>query len=71
MLGWLFALESMAALGMEVPVNIKFVFEGMEESGSVGLAPMIHDEASRENGFLQGVDFTCISDNYWVGTEHP
>lgn len=40
----------------------------MEESGSEGLDEML---LSEKNGFLSGVDFVCISDNYWLGTTKP
>merc|ERR1711981_1359484 len=40
-LGWLVALKAMKKLGIELPVNLKFCFEGMEESGSVGLNELI------------------------------
>ncbi|KAL1516690.1 hypothetical protein ABEB36_000570 [Hypothenemus hampei] len=67
-LAWLHTLEAYKAIGTEIPVNIKFVFEGMEESGSEGLEPLLYSE---QNKFLKGTDFVCISDNYWLGTEHP
>ena len=35
-LGWLHAVQAYQALGVALPVNIKFCFEGMEESGSEG-----------------------------------
>lgn len=49
-------------------MNLKFVFEGMEESGSVGLDPLLYSETDK---FLKGTDYVCISDNYWLGTEKP
>lgn len=67
-LGWLHAIEAYQAAGIEVPVNVKFVFEGMEESGSVGLDDLLHSE---KNQFLKGIDYVCVSDNYWLGTEKP
>jgi acetylornithine deacetylase/succinyl-diaminopimelate desuccinylase-like protein len=41
------ALESYLAAGEEPPVNLKFVIEGEEETGSVHLAPFIEDNAER------------------------
>eukprot|EP00045_Choanoeca_perplexa_P016897 m.234799 g.234799 ORF g.234799 m.234799 type:complete len:489 (-) comp17392_c0_seq2:3794-5260(-) len=67
-IGWLWAIEAASALGYELPVNIKMVFEGMEESGSEGLDDLIVKEA---DGFLKDVDVVCISDNYWLGTKKP
>ncbi|KAG5887433.1 hypothetical protein JTB14_024632 [Gonioctena quinquepunctata] len=65
---WLHAIEAFKATGQEIPVNIKFVFEGMEESGSVGLEKLLYDEKEK---FLANVDYVCISDNYWLGTTKP
>jgi len=67
-LGWLNCIEAMQELEMDMPINLKFVFEGMEESGSLGLDELIE---KRKGDFLKGVDFVCISDNYWLGKEKP
>ncbi|KJE96700.1 glutamate carboxypeptidase [Capsaspora owczarzaki ATCC 30864] len=67
-LGWLWAIQAYQKLGKPLPVNIKFVFEGMEESGSVGLDDLI---MAQKDKFLADVDFVCISDNYWLGRKKP
>ncbi|XP_060592099.1 cytosolic non-specific dipeptidase-like isoform X2 [Ruditapes philippinarum] len=67
-LGWINALEAMKEQGMEVPINLKFIFEGMEESGSEGLDELVF---SKSDTFLKDVDFVCISDNYWLGKKKP
>jgi len=51
-----------------LPVNLKFVFEGMEESGSEGLDDLI---VKRKDTFFKSVDYVCISDNYWLGKNKP
>ena len=40
----------------------------MEESGSEGLDELLW---SRKDSFLKGIDYVCISDNYWLGTTKP
>lgn len=65
---WIHAIEGYQTLGIPLPVNIKFVFEGMEESGSEGLDDLL---MARKDDFLKGVDYVCISDNYWLGKEKP
>ncbi|XP_016121040.1 cytosolic non-specific dipeptidase-like, partial [Sinocyclocheilus grahami] len=52
----------------ELPINIKFCFEGMEESGSEGLDELVF---SRKDTFFKDVDYVCISDNYWLGKTKP
>ena len=69
-LSWLWVIEAHQKLGIELPVNIKLLFEGMEEYGSDGLFETVRDEA-KEGGFLNDVDFFCISDNYWIGKHKP
>ncbi|KAI8335099.1 putative glutamate carboxypeptidase [Chlamydoabsidia padenii] len=67
-LGWINVVEAHRQLNLDLPVNLKFCLEGMEESGSEGLEKIIHDEAQ---GYFKDVDAVCISDNYWLGTEKP
>lgn len=65
---WIHAIEGFQTLGIQIPVNIKFVFEGMEESGSEGLDALL---MARKDDFLKNVDYVCISDNYWLGKDKP
>ncbi|VVC43124.1 Peptidase M20,Cytosolic nonspecific dipeptidase/DUG1,ArgE/DapE/ACY1/CPG2/YscS, conserved [Cinara cedri] len=67
-LGWLNAIEAYQNTGTEIPVNLKFVFEGMEESGSVGLDELLF---KKKESFFNNVEYVCISDSYWLGTEKP
>lgn len=62
------AIEAYQKIGLDVPINIKFVFEGMEESGSEGLDELMEKE---KDGFLKDVDYVMISDNYWLGKTKP
>jgi len=39
---WLWVIEAHQKLGRELPVNLRCVFEGMEESGSVGLPDLVY-----------------------------
>lgn len=67
-LGWLWVLDVHQKLKIDLPVNLKMCFEGMEESGSEGLDDIVYAEASR---YFKNVDCVCISDNYWLGTTKP
>eukprot|EP00536_Pseudo-nitzschia_multiseries_P005545 jgi/Psemu1/190744/e_gw1.104.45.1 len=69
-LSWLWVIYLHQKMGVELPVNIKVLFEGMEESGSLGIFELIQFE-SKPGKFLDDVDFFCISDNYWLGKTKP
>jgi nonspecific dipeptidase len=66
---WLHAVEAFQKSGQNLPVNLKFCFEGMEESGSNGLEGLLRSK--QKTDFLRNVDFVCISDNYWLGKDKP
>jgi len=68
-LGWIHALQAYKQCGIDLPVNFKFCFEGMEESGSVGLDTMLAEKSNTP--FMKEIDYCCISDNYWLGKEKP
>lgn len=62
-LAWIHAVEAYQALNMELPVNVKFIIEGMEETGSNGLDAMI---LAQRDTFLSDVDCIIISDCGWL-----
>ncbi|KAJ3174925.1 hypothetical protein HDU87_006591 [Geranomyces variabilis] len=68
-ISWLWVIAAHQKLGLDMPVNLKMCFEGMEESGSEGLDEFIIAEAKGD--FFKDVDAVCISDSYWLGTKKP
>ena len=69
-LSWLWVIEAYQALKLELPVNVKLIYEGLEEFGSEGMLETVY-ELSKPKEFLSDVDFFCISDNYWLGKRVP
>ncbi|KAJ7445447.1 hypothetical protein FB451DRAFT_1376152 [Mycena latifolia] len=67
-LGWVNALQWHKESGKELPVNLVFCFEGMEENGSEGLDELVERE---KDEWFKDVDCVCISDNYWLNTRTP
>ena len=60
-MGWLNVLEAHHSAGVPLPVNLRFCFEGMEESGSEGLDEFIASESKKGvQGWFGGVDCVCI-----------
>lgn len=47
----------------DLPVNVKFIIEGMEETGSNGLDAMI---VAQRDTFFSDVDYIIISDCGWL-----
>ncbi|PGH20113.1 hypothetical protein AJ80_03681 [Polytolypa hystricis UAMH7299] len=66
---WLNVIEAHKNAGVTIPVNLRFLFEGMEESGSTGLPEFIKSADGKK--LFTNVDAACISDNYWLGTTKP
>ena len=69
-LAWLFCIEAYQALGLELPVNLLFLIECMEESGSLGLDEVVQAEFGA-GGYLEDSAAICVADNYWLGTKRP
>ena len=53
-LSWLWIVEAHQEMGIQLPVNLKILYEGMEEYGSEGLFETIQEEA-KKGGFLNDV----------------
>jgi len=67
--GWLNVFQ--AHKGRDLPVNVRFLFEGMEEQASPGLEQWIGEEVKKSDGLFAGVSCVCITDNYWLTTRRP
>ncbi|KAF7591574.1 Metallopeptidase M20 [Aspergillus hancockii] len=66
---WLNVIDAYKKSNTDLPVNLRFLFEGMEESGSTGLPEFIKSIPGKE--IFANVDAACISDNYWLNTTNP
>lgn len=58
-LAWINAIETYISLKKDIPVNLKFIIEGVEETGSPGLEEIITEHKE----FFSDVDYVVISDN--------
>uniref|UniRef100_A0A5G2RAN5 Carnosine dipeptidase 1 n=1 Tax=Sus scrofa TaxID=9823 RepID=A0A5G2RAN5_PIG len=67
-LAWINAVSTFRALDEDLPVNIKFIIEGMEEAGSLALEELVKKEKA---GFFSNVDYIVISDNLWISQSKP
>ncbi|XP_069813958.1 beta-Ala-His dipeptidase isoform X2 [Dendropsophus ebraccatus] len=61
-LAWIHAIDTFIALKKDIPVNLKFIIEGVEETGSPGLEELLKGHEQ----FFSDVDYVVISDNVWL-----
>ncbi|KAK6217113.1 peptidase family M20/M25/M40 [Colletotrichum tabaci] len=66
LIGWINMIEAFQKVDVDVPANLVFCFEGMEESGSFGLREALEEEADK---YFADVDVVCIADVVWVSDE--
>lgn len=64
----LFLTQTFLIFMQAMPVNFKFVIEGMEEAGSLGLEKLLEEE---NQSFFSDVDYIVISDNLWLSNKKP
>ena len=58
---WVNVLEAHQTQQLDLPVNLRFCFEAMEESGSEGLDDLVREEAAKgDQGYFDNVDCVCI-----------
>ncbi|NXM33559.1 CNDP1 dipeptidase, partial [Oxyruncus cristatus] len=65
-LAWINAMETFRAL--KLVVNFRFVIEGMEEAGSLGLENLLEEENQH---FFSDVDYIVILDSFWLNNKKP
>jgi acetylornithine deacetylase/succinyl-diaminopimelate desuccinylase-like protein len=65
----LHALEAYYLCGLEPPVNVKFIFEVMEESGSDGLDDLIQELSAV--GWFNDIHCCCVCDTYMIDEKTP
>ncbi|PSN48737.1 Cytosolic non-specific dipeptidase, partial [Blattella germanica] len=66
-LAWINALNAYRDSEVELPVHIKVILEGMEESFSEGFEEL----CNKKKAFFKDIDYVCISDGSWIGTSRP
>ncbi|KAM6968169.1 cytosolic non-specific dipeptidase [Aplochiton taeniatus] len=62
-LAWIHTVEAYKVMNVDLPVNVKFILEGMEETGSNGLDAMVF---AQRDTFFSDVDYIIISDCGWL-----
>ncbi|KAM8966932.1 beta-Ala-His dipeptidase-like [Pelodytes ibericus] len=60
----LHAVEALNTIGL--PVNVKFIIEGMEEVGSNGLDKLVEE---KKDTFFSNVNYIIVTDTPWLSTK--
>lgn len=68
MLSWFHAIQGFLLKGVDIPVNIKFIIESMNQSGSLGLEDFL---VVRRQDFLFNVDYVIVCESEWLGAKIP
>lgn len=67
-ISWLHILEAYRKQELPLPVNFKFIIEGMSQMKCIGLEQLLWTERIR---FLKNIDFVCINDMEWLNSTNP
>lgn len=67
-ISWLHILEAFRKQDLDLPVNFKFLIEGMSQMNSIGLENLLWTERTR---FLKGIDFICVNEMEWLNSTNP
>lgn len=67
-ISWLHILEAYRKQDIALPVNVKFIIEGMSQMNSIGLEDLLWSERIR---FFKDIDFICINDMEWMNSTNP
>lgn len=67
-ISWLHILEAYRKQDLPLPVNFKFIIEGMSQMNSIGLEDLLWSERIR---FFKDIDFICINDMEWMNSTNP
>ena len=71
LIGWMNVFEAYLKTGTELPVNVRCVFEGMEEIGSSGFAEFLAKEVAAGNKVFQDIHAMNITDVTWFSKDKP
>ncbi|XP_075228926.1 cytosolic non-specific dipeptidase-like isoform X2 [Lycorma delicatula] len=63
---WICAIEAYLNVNGKLPVNFKFLVEGMSDFGSTEMKKII-----QEKSFFKNVNFICSCDSYWISRKTP
>lgn len=68
LLSWFHAIQAYRRRQIDLPVNIKFIIESMNESNSKGLEEFLKQQKPT---FLADINDIVVGDSEWLGENHP
>lgn len=68
LLSWFHIIEAFNAQKVPLPVNLKFIIEGMFEMNCFGLEDFLYTQRIT---FLKNIDFICVNESEWLNSTIP
>lgn len=68
LVSWFHVIEGHQAQNIPMPVNFKFIIEGMYEMGSFGMEDFLY---TKRLTFLRDIDFICVCESEWLNKTIP
>lgn len=68
LLSWFHAIEAFLMQKVPLPVNLKFIIEGMSEMNCFGLEDFLYTQRIT---FLKNIDFVCVNESEWLNSTIP
>lgn len=68
LLSWFHAIEAYLMQKVPLPINVKFIIEGMSEMNCFGLEDFLYTQRIT---FLKGIDFVHCNESEWLNTTIP
>lgn len=68
LMSWLHAIEAYLMQKIPLPINIKFIIEGMSEMNCFGLEDFLYTQRIT---FLKNIDYICVNESEWLNSSIP
>lgn len=68
LLSWFHTIEAFLMQKVPLPVNLKFIIEGMSEMNCFGLEDFLYTQRIT---FLKNIDYVCVHESEWLNSRIP
>lgn len=68
LLSWFHTIEAFMMQKIPLPVNLKFIIEGMSEMNCFGLEDFLYTQRIT---FMKNIDYVCVNESEWLNSTIP